>query len=125
QSVATLQERHLDVEWRLRGVRVKGGQTRDIPLPSAVTRFLQTYLEQTLTKEMVMIPPDTPLFWSTWGRRSGGKSRARAKTSGGPAGSGGGSPATGCSSHMICAMVWLLGSLSNTSIPKRGRPSLG
>src|SRR5215813_3837590 len=70
QSVATLQERHLDVEWRLRGVRVKGGQTRDIPLPSAVTRFLQTYLEQTLTKEMVMIPPDTPLFWSTWGRRS-------------------------------------------------------
>ncbi len=68
--------RHLDGVWGLRGVRVKGGKTRDIPLPSAVTRFLETYVEGTLTKEMETVTPDTPLFWSTWGRRSGGKTRA-------------------------------------------------
>ena|SRR6266851_9524796 len=36
ESVATLQVRHLDPQWGLRGVRVKGGTLRDIPLPSAV-----------------------------------------------------------------------------------------
>jgi len=76
ESVATLQVRHLDLEWGLRGVRVKGGKTRDIPLPTAVTRFLQTYMKGTLAKEMEIVTPDTPLFWSTWGRRSGGKTRA-------------------------------------------------
>lgn len=63
-------------QWGLRGVRVKGGKTRDIPLPSAVTRFLQTYIEQILAAQMALVTPDTPLFWSTWGRRSGGKTRA-------------------------------------------------
>jgi integrase/recombinase XerC len=76
ESVATLQVRHLDGEWGLRGVRVKGGKTRDIPLPTAVNQFLQTYIELTLAKDMETVTPDTPLFWSTWGRRSGGKSRA-------------------------------------------------
>jgi len=76
ESVATLQVRHLDGMWGLRGVRVKGGKTRDIPLPAAVTRFLETYVAKTLTKEMEQVTPDTPLFWSTWGRRSGGKTRA-------------------------------------------------
>lgn len=76
ESVATLHVRHLDLEWGLRGVRVKGGKTRDIPLPTAVTRFLQTYVKGTLEKEMEIVTPDTPLFWSTWGRRSGGKTRA-------------------------------------------------
>jgi len=35
ESVATLQVRHLDGQWELRNVRVKGGKRRDIPLPSA------------------------------------------------------------------------------------------
>jgi len=35
ESVATLQVRHLDGQWGLRNVRVKGGKKRDIPLPSA------------------------------------------------------------------------------------------
>jgi site-specific recombinase XerD len=37
-SVATLRVRHLDAEWGIRNVRVKGGKTRDIPLPAAVTQ---------------------------------------------------------------------------------------
>ena len=44
ESVATLCVRHLDPEWGLRGVRVKGGKTRDIPLPSAVMNFLTAYI---------------------------------------------------------------------------------
>ncbi len=41
ESVATLRVHQLDGTWGLRGVRVKGGKTRDIPLPAAVTEFLQ------------------------------------------------------------------------------------
>lgn len=37
ESVATLQARHLDALWGLRRVRVKGGHTRDIPLPESVS----------------------------------------------------------------------------------------
>src|SRR5260370_34627143 len=74
ESVATLQVRHLDAAWGLRGVRVKGGKTRDIPLPTAVTQFLQAYVEGTVAKDMHT--PDTPLFWSAWGRRSGGQTGA-------------------------------------------------
>lgn len=76
ESVATLKVRHLDPEWGLREVRVKGGKSRDIPLPMAVTRFLQEYIQQVLSKAGNNITPVTPLFWSTWGRRSGGKTRA-------------------------------------------------
>ena len=50
ESVATLRVQHLDGTWGLRGVRVKGGKTRDIPLPSAVMQFLQAYVERVLGK---------------------------------------------------------------------------
>ncbi len=33
ESVATLKVRCLDGQWGLRSVRVKGGKTRDLPLP--------------------------------------------------------------------------------------------
>lgn len=74
-SVATLQVRHLDGTWGLRGVRVKGGHTRDIPLPAAVMEYLHAYAEQELAAEPGKLGPDTPLFWSTWGRRVQGKTR--------------------------------------------------
>ncbi|MGH7182663.1 MAG: hypothetical protein ACREJN_11890, partial [Nitrospiraceae bacterium] len=75
ESVATLQVRHLDGTWGLRRVRVKGGQTRDIPLPESVMVYLHTYVEP-LALAMGQIGPETPLFWSLWGRRIIGKSRA-------------------------------------------------
>ncbi len=76
ESVATLQVHHLDGTWGLRGVRVKGGKTRDIPLPAAVMQFLEAYVERVLGKEVEQVGPETPLFWSTWGRRAVGKTRA-------------------------------------------------
>jgi site-specific recombinase XerD len=76
ESVATLQVHHLDGTWGLRGVRVKGGKTRDIPVPSAVMTFLDAYVERVLSKEVEAVGPETPLFWSTWGRRAVGKTRA-------------------------------------------------
>jgi len=76
ESVATLQVRHLDGTWGLRGVRVKGGKTRDIPLPAAVMAFLEAYVQRVLAKEVEQVSPETPLFWSTWGRRAVGKTRA-------------------------------------------------
>ncbi len=76
ESAATLQVHHLDGTWGLRGVRVKGGKTRDIPLPAAVMAFLEAYVERVLRKEVESIGPETPLFWSTWGRRAVGKTRA-------------------------------------------------
>jgi integrase/recombinase XerC len=75
ESVATLRVHHLDGSWGLRGVKVKGGKTRDIPLPSAVMEFLQAYVERLLAR-MGPVAPETPLFWSTWGRRVVGKMRA-------------------------------------------------
>ena len=76
ESVATLQVRHLDHPWGLRRVRVKGGKTRDIPLPSAVMEYLQKYVQRVLSTEREPVGPETPLFWSTWGRRIVGKTRA-------------------------------------------------
>ncbi len=76
ESVATLRVQHLDGSWGLRGVRVKGGKTRDIPLPSVVMKFLQAYVELVLIKQVEKVGLDTPLFWSTWGRRAVGKTRA-------------------------------------------------
>jgi integrase/recombinase XerC len=75
-SVATLRVQHLDGTWGLRGVRVKGGKTRDIPLPSVVMKFLHAYVERVLVKQVETVGPETPLFWSTWGRRAVGKTRA-------------------------------------------------
>ncbi|MDE3243392.1 MAG: tyrosine-type recombinase/integrase [Nitrospirota bacterium] len=76
ESVATLQVRHLDGTWGLRGVRVKGGQTRDIPLPGIVMHYLHEYVERVLARDLAPIGPETPLFWSVWGRRNRGKSQA-------------------------------------------------
>jgi integrase/recombinase XerC len=79
ESVATLQVRHLDGVWGLRGVRVKGGGTRDIPLPAIVMHYLHEYVERVMARELATIGPDTPLFWSVWGRRIVGKTRAPMK----------------------------------------------
>ena len=76
ESVATLRVRHLDPDWGLRNVRVKGGKTCDIPLPQVVTKFLQTYAaHHLLTLTDGGVTPDTPLFWSSWGQRRQGKVR--------------------------------------------------
>ena len=76
ESVATLRIRNIDVKWGLRNVSVKGGKTRDIPLPAAVTQFLQAYVDRVVTSVVSAPTHDTPLFWSEWGRRYQGKTRA-------------------------------------------------
>jgi integrase/recombinase XerD len=75
ESVATLRVRNLDPEWDLRNVREKGGKTRDIPLPQAVTQFLISYVDRHLPTLLQPATPDTPLFWSSWGQRRQGKFR--------------------------------------------------
>src|SRR5260370_32278311 len=75
-SVATWRAQKPEGGWGFRGVRVKGGKTGAVPRPAAVTKLLKTYVKETVAKEQEVITPDTPLFWSTWGRRSGGKTRA-------------------------------------------------
>ncbi len=75
ESAATLRVRNLDRRWGLRNVPVKGGKTRDIPLPAAVMQYLDRYLSQYLPTEVEDIKPDTPLFWSTFGRRRQGTVR--------------------------------------------------
>jgi integrase/recombinase XerC len=69
ESVATLRVRNLDRGWGLRNVPVKGGKTRDIPLPAAVMQYLSSYVSQYVPSEVEEVKPDTPLFWSTYGRR--------------------------------------------------------
>ena len=76
ESVATLQVRHLDGLWGLRGVRVKGGKTRDIPLPDSVMRYLHAYVATVVAAHKAVLLPETPVFWSTWGKRGIGNSRA-------------------------------------------------
>ena len=49
----------------------KGGKTRDIPVPSVVMKFLQTYIERVLEPEVGTLTPDTPLFWSRWPGKNG------------------------------------------------------
>ena len=75
ESVATLRIRHLDATWGLRGVLVKGGRTGEIPLPAAVMQFLWSYVEQVVSPQGAALDADTPLFWSSWGRRGIGKVR--------------------------------------------------
>src|SRR5262249_34692966 len=75
-SVATLRVRHIDEGYGLRRVLTKGGKTRDIPLPGAVIEFLRTYIERELAHHVEKITAETPLFWSTWGRKGSGKTRA-------------------------------------------------
>lgn len=74
-SVARLCVRNLYEGWGLRGVPVKGGNTRDIPLPGVVMEYLRCYVSEVLAKENGSVTPDTPLFWSSWGRRHRGKVR--------------------------------------------------
>jgi site-specific recombinase XerD len=76
ESVATLRIRNIDADWGLRNVSVKGGKTRDIPLPAVVTQFLQTYVDRMVAPVVGTVTHDTPLFWSEWGRRNLGKTRA-------------------------------------------------
>src|SRR5882762_6889222 len=40
--------KNLDGDWGLRGVRVKGGTTRDIPVPEPVMRYLHAYVHDVL-----------------------------------------------------------------------------
>ena len=42
-----------------------------IPLPSVVMKFLQAYVEMVLVKQVEKVRPETPIFWSTCGRRAG------------------------------------------------------
>lgn len=76
ESVAMLRVGQLDGEWGLRGVRVKGGKVRDVPVPEAVMRFLQSYAVEVLSPAQGPLTPGTPLFWSSWGKRGMGKIRA-------------------------------------------------
>jgi site-specific recombinase XerD len=76
ESVATLRVRNIDGHWGLRNVAVKGGKTRDIPLPAVVTQFLQGYVDRMVAPAVGTLTHDTPLFWSEWGRRHQGKTRA-------------------------------------------------
>jgi len=76
ESVATLRVRNIDAQWGLRNVSVKGGKTRDIPLPAVVTQFLQSYVDRMVTPKVATLTHDTPLFWSEWGRRLQGKTQA-------------------------------------------------
>jgi site-specific recombinase XerD len=75
-SVAGLRVRHLDDTWGLRDVRQKGGKKQDIPLPAAVVRLLRVYVDRALAPECEALTPDTPLFWSSWGKRTVGRTRA-------------------------------------------------
>ena len=74
-SVAGLCVRNLYGAWGLRGVAMKGGTTRDIPLPGAVMELLHGYVRAILEAETGSVTPSTPLFWSSWGRRHHGKVR--------------------------------------------------
>jgi site-specific recombinase XerD len=51
---------------------VKGGKTRDIPLPAAVMQVLDGYATQFLPTEVDNIKLDTPLLGSTFGQRRHG-----------------------------------------------------
>lgn len=84
ESVATLRVRNIDAGWGLRNVSVKGGTTRDIPLPAAVTQFLQAYVDRVVAPAVDALTHDTPLFWSEWGRRQQARRgrRWKARTSG-------------------------------------------
>jgi site-specific recombinase XerD len=76
ESVATVRVGQLDEEWGLRGVRVKGGKVRDVPVPAPVMRFLHGYVQGVLTAQQGTLSPETPLFWSAWGKRGEGTIRA-------------------------------------------------
>jgi len=43
---------------------------------AAAMQFMSVYVEHFLVRYVDRIEPDTPLFWSSWGRRGVGKTRA-------------------------------------------------
>ena len=53
--------------------RRKGGTTRDIPVPGSVVAYLLTYTKEVLPRIAGHVTPETPLFWSKWGRRVVGR----------------------------------------------------
>jgi len=53
ESVAGLRVRNFSPDWGLRGVPVKGGKTRDIPLPTVVRQYLGQYIDNIVAKEMI------------------------------------------------------------------------
>src|SRR6266567_6839100 len=64
--------------WDLGSAR-RPGQGREDPRyspSSAVMQFLQAYVERVLGKQIENVGPEIPLFWSTWGRRGVGTTRA-------------------------------------------------
>ncbi len=75
ETVATLRMQQLDGDWGLRGVTVKGNKVRDIPVPASVMHYLQQYVEQVLVPVQEPVTAETPLFWSSWGRKAIGKIR--------------------------------------------------
>lgn len=76
ESVATLLVGQLNGAYGLLGVRCKGDKVRDVPVPGPVLQFLQSYIEADLVPVLGKVTAETPLFWSTWGRRSVGIGRA-------------------------------------------------
>ena len=71
ESVAT-RVRNLYPEWGLRGGPVKGGKTRDIPLPAVVSQYVNQYVENSVAQAHGPLASDTPISWSTWGQRHRG-----------------------------------------------------
>ncbi len=43
---------------------LRGGKTRDIPLPAVVTQFLQSYVDRMVAPAVGTVTHDTPLFWA-------------------------------------------------------------
>ena len=57
-------------------LRYTGMRRESVARPSAVMKFLSAYVDRVLSKQVDKIGSDTPLFWSSWGRRRVGKTRA-------------------------------------------------
>ncbi len=52
-----------------------GNKVRDIPVAAPVMRFLQEYVKHVLVPVHGPVTAETPLFWSSWGRKTRGKVR--------------------------------------------------
>lgn len=75
ETVATLRVGHLDGDWGLRAVPVKGGKFQDIPVPAIVMRFLTACVVRVLAPGLGTVTNETAIFWSSWGRKHVGKIR--------------------------------------------------
>ena len=62
-----LRVRNLNGGWALRNVPVKGGKTRDIPMPTVVMQYLEGYVTQYLPTvvEAVAAVPDSDAYRET------------------------------------------------------------